>query len=101
MPKVIALLRGINVGGNKKIAMAELREAFGDWGFSDVATVLNSGNVIFESGRRKVTPPLIEANIRKTFGFDVGVILRSVVELQKIVDSRPFKGRRVDENTRQ
>jgi uncharacterized protein (DUF1697 family) len=50
MTKYIALLRGINVGGNNKIAMPELKTAFDNAGFSNVITYINSGNVIFESG---------------------------------------------------
>jgi uncharacterized protein (DUF1697 family) len=51
----IALLRGINVGKAKRIAMADLREIFVELGYGNVRTLLNSGNVIFDSPR-KITP---------------------------------------------
>jgi uncharacterized protein (DUF1697 family) len=50
VPRQIALLRGINVGGNKRVEMARLRELMEDLGYSDVRTYVNSGNVVF-SGR--------------------------------------------------
>lgn len=49
MAEYVAFLRGINVGGNNKIGMDELRQAFMSWGFAGVKTVLVSGNVIFET----------------------------------------------------
>ena len=45
----IALLRGVNVGGNNKISMRELKEAFIEYGFSRVETYINSGNILFSS----------------------------------------------------
>ena len=47
--KYVALLRGVNAGGNRKVPMAELRETFADMDFSDISTYINSGNVIFSS----------------------------------------------------
>ena len=53
----IALLRGINVGRAKRIAMADLRSVFEELGFTEVRTVLNSGNVVFGSAPRQRPPP--------------------------------------------
>ena len=49
MPIYVSLLRGINVGGNKKIRMADLRALYGELGFEDVVSLLQSGNVVFKS----------------------------------------------------
>ena len=49
MPVVIALIRGINVGGHKKVKMAELRKVFASLGMSQVRTILQSGNVVFRT----------------------------------------------------
>src|SRR5260370_30248383 len=71
----IALLRGINVGGNKKVEMARLRALMEELGYGDVRTYVNSGNVVFSGPRR--SEKHLEAAIVKTFGFDVPVVLRS------------------------
>ena len=47
--KYVLLLRGINVGGNKKVPMAELKKALAALGFENIKTLLNSGNVVFET----------------------------------------------------
>ena len=80
MPIWIALLRGINVGGHKKIKMADLRQLFDSLGLRDTRTVLQSGNAVFhapetESARLKT---LLENGIRDAFGVDVKVMLRTV-----------------------
>jgi uncharacterized protein (DUF1697 family) len=55
MTKYVALLRGINVGGNKKVSMANLKKLFGKLGYKNVSTYINSGNVIFESSEKNAT----------------------------------------------
>jgi uncharacterized protein (DUF1697 family) len=52
MPKYVALLRGINVGGNNRVEMTKLKKVFEELGFADVSTYINSGNVIFSSQRK-------------------------------------------------
>ncbi len=89
---IIAFLRGINVGGHKKVTMAALKAAFESMGFRNVRTVLASGNVVFES--RKTGPDLaapMARGLAKAFGFPVPVILRSTRELKAMVASDPFK----------
>jgi len=91
---IVAFLRGINVGGYKKIAMAALKTAFEAMDFRNVRTVLASGNVIFDAPSRE-DPHLdltISRGLEKAFGFPVKVILRTVRELWTIVASEPFKG---------
>jgi uncharacterized protein (DUF1697 family) len=97
----IAFLRGINVGGHKKIAMAALKTAFESMGFRDVRTVLASGNVIFEApGKDPHMDLTISRGLEKAFGFPVKVVLRTVRELRAIVASDPFKGVGSDPNVR-
>lgn len=74
--KYVALLRGINVGGNKKVPMVDLRDVFTDLGFRNVSTYINSGNVIFESAK-KPNVANIEQALAQTFGFELRIVLRS------------------------
>jgi uncharacterized protein (DUF1697 family) len=92
MARVIALLRGINVGGNKKVPMAELRTLLGRLGHEDVKTYVNSGNAVF-TARAAPAPELeaaIEAALQQTFGFDVAVIVRTRDELAAIAADNPL-----------
>jgi uncharacterized protein (DUF1697 family) len=89
MPRQIALLRGVNVGGKKKVAMARLRALLEDLGHDDVRTYLNSGNVVFSGRRRSVKH--LEAALADTFGFDVPVVLRTRDELAEVVKANPLR----------
>lgn len=86
--KYVALLRGINVGGNRKVPMAELRQIFEDLGFTDVSTYINSGNVIFSS---EIAPDAakIEAAIGNHFGFSVDTLVLSAVQLTSVANAIP------------
>ncbi len=92
MNTFIALLRGINVGGHKKVPMAELRKLLSNSGFKNVQTYIQSGNVILESSEEQIS--IIEKQIKTTildyFGFDVPVIVKTNHELQAIFDACPF-----------
>jgi len=70
-----SFLRGINVSGVRTVDMDELRRVFLDAGFEDVVTYINSGNVVFRSGRRKKKAilELLEKKILDKFGFEVKV----------------------------
>src|SRR6266404_10004389 len=89
MPRQIALLRGVNVGGNKRVEMARLRALLEELGYRDVRTYVNSGNVVFSGPRRSERH--LEAAIAKTFGFVVPVVLRSRDELADVVDANPLR----------
>ena len=90
---IVAFLRGINVGGRKKVPMAVLKKAFEAMGFKDVRTVLASGNVIFEApGKDPHLHLAISRGLEKAFGFPITVVLRRAKELRAIVASEPFKG---------
>jgi uncharacterized protein (DUF1697 family) len=89
VPRQIALLRGVNVGGNKRVEMARLRALLEELGYRDVRTYVNSGNIVF-SGRRRSEQHL-EAAIARTFGFEVAVVLRTRDEVADIVRANPLR----------
>jgi len=93
MTKKIALLRGINVGGKRKILMADLRSMFEDLTFTNIKTYIQSGNVLFTSDKENDHLALskkIETAINKRFGFAVPVIIRTAIELANSVNENPF-----------
>ncbi len=100
MPVYISMLRGINVGGHKRVKMDLLRKSFEDLGFEQVKTYIQSGNVIF-SGKKLSTAALcrkIEAKILDDFGFSVSVISRTQDEMEKAIRNNPFlKERGIDQ----
>jgi uncharacterized protein (DUF1697 family) len=91
--KLVALLKGVNVGGNRKISMPELRSLTEDLGFAEVKTYINSGNLIFESGKIKKAQAgkILDQAIVKQFGFPVDLIVRSAAQWRKIVRENPFR----------
>jgi uncharacterized protein (DUF1697 family) len=87
----VALLRGINVGGNKQVPMAGLRAMAEELGFSDVTTHLNSGNLLFTSaGADQELAGAISRGLQSTFGFEVAVVVRTPAELDAILRGNPF-----------
>lgn len=86
--KYVALLRGINVGGKKKVAMKKLKEVFEKMGFQNVSTYINSGNVIFES-KNKPNVDSIQKKIIETFGFDIQTLVRDKKTIQRINQKVP------------
>jgi uncharacterized protein (DUF1697 family) len=89
MGRQVALLRGINVGGNSKVPMATLRVIFAELGCTDVATVLNSGNVVFSGD---VTAAAIEKRITEETGVSTRVLIVDGPRLRRIADAMPFEG---------
>jgi uncharacterized protein (DUF1697 family) len=87
----LALLRGINVGGNNLIKMSALKDALEQDGFTSVRTYIQSGNVIFHSDASDTDKlaKQIEASIKSHFDLDVGVVVFSKAEWQEIIDSAP------------
>jgi uncharacterized protein (DUF1697 family) len=87
MAACIALLRGINVGRTKRIAMADLRTLLETLGYSDVRTLLNSGNAVFQATRPnpgKISAA-IETAIQAHFGFSAPVIVLTAPELDAVI----------------
>ena len=92
MKTYIALLRGINVSGQKKVPMAELRKLLSDLGLINVQTYIQSGNVIFQSSEknRSTLEHLIQKAIAYHFGFEVPILVRMEREIKSILDACPF-----------
>ncbi|MCC6158160.1 MAG: DUF1697 domain-containing protein [Deltaproteobacteria bacterium] len=88
----VALLRGINVGGKNVLPMKELARLFADAGAADVRTYIQSGNVVFRAGAKVVATLASRVGdaIRREFGFDSPVILRSADELRLALERNPF-----------
>jgi len=93
----IALLRGINLGSRRRVAMAELRELVEGLGYEDVATHLQSGNVVLTGAERpeRVARRMEEA-IAERFGFDVDVVVRTGAQLRAAVEANPFSDESAD-----
>jgi uncharacterized protein (DUF1697 family) len=95
MARIVALLKGINVGGSRKVPMARLREVLAGLGYEDVATYVNSGNAVFSAPGRAAPATLertIEAALEEAFGFQVPVIVRTRDELAAVVADNPLEG---------
>jgi uncharacterized protein (DUF1697 family) len=88
MPVFIALIRGINVGGHKKIRMADLKASCEAMGLRNVRTHLQSGNIVFESA--KSNRAQLAKEIEAVLGVEAKVILRSADELKKAIDANPM-----------
>jgi len=91
MKRYIVLLRGINVGGNNKISMPELKKAFTELGFAEVSTYLNSGNVIFSSAidDKNVLSNKIELMIKDRFDLDIPVFIVLQEKLEELLNNAP------------
>ena len=93
MNKYIALLRGINVSGQKKIIMKDLVLLFEEIGFLNVKTYIQSGNIIFDFTNivEKELENLIINKIKKVYGFEVGCIVLQPKFLIKTLQNNPFQ----------
>jgi uncharacterized protein (DUF1697 family) len=91
MPRYVALLRAVNVGGTGKLPMTELKAMCADAGFADVQTYIASGNVVFSS---KLGAPKVKAALEKRLhayaGKPVGVAVRSADEIAAVLKANPF-----------
>jgi uncharacterized protein (DUF1697 family) len=86
-----ALLRGINVGGKVKIPMADLRATLASLGLEDVVTYIQSGNAVFRAPKSdKAVATDIEGAIKRAFGHDVAVLLRTHDELERVERGTPY-----------
>ena len=89
----VALLRGVNVGGNKMVAMADLRDMLTKLGFEDAKTLLQSGNAVFRGAAKAPAKleALLEAEAKKRFGLTCDFHIRTAAELQAVIDANPLK----------
>ena len=91
MKTFIALLRGINVSGHKKILMADLRHLFKNLGFQEVQTYIQSGNVIFHSfAKPSECEILIFEALKTKYGWEVPVLVKTASEIDNILENCPF-----------
>jgi uncharacterized protein (DUF1697 family) len=92
LPKYIALLRGVNVAGRRKVPMADLRTLCETIGHTDVRTYIQSGNVVFgaRSGPAPKIRSALETAIAGEFSFDVTVLLRTATEMAAVVKRNPY-----------
>lgn len=93
MIRLIALLRGINVGGKRKILMADLKVLFTDLGFKNIETYIQSGNVLFDCDMSISAAEIstkIENAIATKFGFEVPIVISSIDEIKTAIETNPF-----------
>lgn len=94
MNRYIALLRGINVGGHRKLKMEALRDLFSEMGFEQVRSYIQSGNVVFHHEPRlqdtSAHETRVSERIKEKFGYEVPVLIRPDSYLDKIVSENPF-----------
>lgn len=91
MKPYVCFLRGINVGGNNKIRMADWKSMLEELGYSNPRTHLNSGNAVFESkGKPAEIEAAIAAAIKKQLGISPDVTVRSKAQLEASLDGNPF-----------
>lgn len=91
MTRYVALLRGINVGGRKKVAMSDLRAILDGLGHRHVSTYLQSGNAAFSSDRPEhEIGREIQDQLAGVLGLEVGVLVRSLEQLTRIVAANPL-----------
>lgn len=99
--RYVAFLRGINVG-KRRVKNDALARVFYDLGFENVKVLIASGNVLFDAAQQdelKLTKT-VEDGLEKALGFDVAVMLRSIPEIQAMLDLDPFNGIEVTKATR-
>jgi uncharacterized protein (DUF1697 family) len=92
MPRYVALLRGINVGGKNPVPMPALKACFEDAGFEDVGTYIQSGNVVFTgpSSSQAALTDRVERTIRRAFAhYEASVVVKSRSQMRAVVDKAP------------
>jgi len=100
MNTYLALIRGINVGGNKIIKMEELKKAFEKAKFTEVRTYIQSGNVFFVSPETKhdILEKQIQKLILENWGYEVEVMVRTMEEIEEIAKYTPFPKAKLGDN---
>ena len=88
--RAVALLRGINVGGNRSVPMADLAAIFAEAGGADVRTYIQSGNVVFSAARVAEVGRRAESLLLQKFGFSVPIMVRTAARMAFVRDHNPF-----------
>lgn len=86
----VAFLRGINVGGHHKVPMKDLRAELSKINLKNIITLLNSGNVLFESNENNLENRISE-HLKKAFGFPIPTLIRKYEEIIEMLNTDPFK----------
>jgi uncharacterized protein (DUF1697 family) len=91
MGRYVAFLRAVNVG-SRRVVMATARRVLEDLGFQDVASYVNSGNLLFSTvGTTEELESKIRTSLESEFGFQLTTFARTAKEVQKLVDEKPFR----------
>ena len=92
--RYVALLRGINIGGNTMIKMSDLKTSFEELGFKNVVTYINSGNVAFDTAKTsdKTLAAKIDKTVEKLIDKNVQVMVRDQKSITEVLENNPFKG---------
>ncbi|MCZ2845162.1 MAG: DUF1697 domain-containing protein, partial [Candidatus Bathyarchaeota archaeon] len=92
MKTYISMFRGINVSGQKKIKMHELKTLYQSLDLKEVKTYIQSGNVVFRcpNTNSKELKDQIERKIKESFGFNIAVLIRTKDEFGKVIERNPF-----------
>ena len=100
MQTFVSILRGINVGGHRKILMADLRMLYQELGFDSIRTYIQSGNLVFQSECLNAAElgVQIEQKIVDKYGFSVSVFVRKYDEMQQIVSQNPYVHAGIEED---
>ena len=92
MKKYISLLRGINVGGHKKIIMTDLKALYMELGFKNVSTYIQSGNIVFDSKEESfaVLEKMIFDKIKRHYSFEVPILILTPKEIAEAINGNPY-----------
>lgn len=90
VPTHVALLRGINLAGRNKVAMADLREVVSSLGHTDVSTYIQSGNVVFTAADSPSLAANLERAIRDSLGVSPSVVVLTRNELAQVIANNPY-----------
>jgi uncharacterized protein (DUF1697 family) len=102
MPRYVAFLRGINVAGQKRIRMEELKVLFEVYSFDEVETYIQSGNVAFDTDEvdtEKIRAS-VEHMLKESYQYEIITLIRSQDELELIIDANPFEEREDDDDVK-
>ena len=91
MARQIALLRGINLASRNRVSMPDLRRALGEAGYEDVATLVQSGNIVLTSAKKPATLELeISKLVLDEFGVECATVVRTRDELARVIERNPI-----------
>jgi uncharacterized protein (DUF1697 family) len=91
VPTYVALLRGINLAGKRRVAMADLRAWLAELGYENARTLLQSGNAVFRSAKRPATVQReLEAHLAERSGFSIDCVVLTADELRAVVEADPL-----------